>query len=70
MRENRFLEKLTDNEEANVQRKVILPSTFPGSPRFYSEYYEALIHRYEMPDFFHTMTCNPELTRNQGSAST
>jgi hypothetical protein len=52
------VEKLAENEEANMQRKVILPSTFSGSPRFYSEYYEdamALIRRYGMPDFFHTM---------------
>src|SRR5277367_6243736 len=45
---NRVLERLTKNEQANVERKVILPSTFPGSPRFYSEYDEdamALVRR-------------------------
>uniref|UniRef100_A0A914CEN0 Uncharacterized protein n=1 Tax=Acrobeloides nanus TaxID=290746 RepID=A0A914CEN0_9BILA len=39
-----------------------IPSTFPGSPRFYSEYYEdamALVRRYGMPNFFHMMICNP-----------
>ena len=58
---NKFLDNLAQKEDATIQSTVILPSTFPGSPRFYAEHYEdamAIVRRHGTPDFFVTMTCN------------
>ena len=43
--------------------KVILPSTFTGSPRYYHAKFQdamAIVRRYDKPTFFITMTCNPK----------
>ena len=44
-------------------RKVILPSSFVGSPRWYNMQIQdamAICREYHKPDFFITMTCNPK----------
>ena len=43
--------------------QVILPSSFPGSKKYYTENFEdamALVRRFGSSDFFITMSCNPE----------
>lgn len=45
-----------------VGKRVILPSSFHGSPRHMHQLYQdsmALIRKYGKPDLFITMTCNP-----------
>src|SRR5688572_1676492 len=42
---------------------VILPSTFPGSPRYMAERYNesmALVKHFGSPSLFITFTCNPK----------
>jgi hypothetical protein len=44
-------------------RHIILPSTFPGSPRNMLEHYQdamAMVAQLGVPDLFITMTCNPK----------
>ncbi|XP_073137512.1 uncharacterized protein [Henckelia pumila] len=46
----------------NVGHRIVLPSTFIGSPRdMYQRYQDAmtLVQTYEKPDLMLTMTCNP-----------
>jgi hypothetical protein len=46
-----------------VGRHIILPSTFPGSPRNMLEHYQdamAMVAQLGVPDLFITMTCNPK----------
>ena len=60
---NQFLSNLAEKKNAVVGEKIILPSSFPGSTRYYTEHFEdamALVRRFGAPDFFITMTCNPE----------
>ena len=60
---NQFLEDLAEKKNAVIGEKIILPSSFPGSTRYYTENFEdamALVRRFGSPDFFITMTCNPE----------
>lgn len=43
-------------------RRVILPSTFAGSPRYMKQCYHdamAIVRKYGKPDLFITFTCNP-----------
>ena len=53
-------------------REVVLPSTFPGSPRAMQQNYAdamAIIGKYHKPDIFLTITCNPkwrEIVENLG----
>jgi len=57
-------------EEAPVGKKIILPSSFSGSPRNMQELYQdamAIVRKFGKPDLFVTMTCNPkwqEITEN------
>jgi hypothetical protein len=47
---------------AEVGKKIILPSTYIGSPRYMSEAYDdamASVRVHGKPDLFITMTCNP-----------
>ncbi|XP_060845835.1 uncharacterized protein LOC132925455 [Rhopalosiphum padi] len=62
-------------DEANpmaVGRRVILPSTFVGSPRYMKGCYHdamTIVRKYGKPDLFITFTCNPrwpEITQNVG----
>ncbi|KAL0316569.1 UNVERIFIED_CONTAM: hypothetical protein Sradi_5535100 [Sesamum radiatum] len=46
----------------NVGRRIILPSSFTGSPRdMYQRYQDAMaiVQKFGKPDIFLTMTCNP-----------
>ncbi|XP_059147684.1 uncharacterized protein LOC131935318 [Physella acuta] len=52
-----------DNDSAVPGRRVILPSTFSGSPRNMQQLYQdamAIVRKFGKPDFFVTMTCNPK----------
>ena len=43
-------------------KKVILPSSFTGSPRYQHQLYQdamGIVCRFGKPDFFVTFTCNP-----------
>ena len=54
--------KITTRDKRSVGAPVILPATFGGSPRALHESYldaMALVARFGRPDFFVTMTANP-----------
>lgn len=47
----------------NAGRRIILPPTVLGSPRFYNEKFQdamAIVRKYGKPDLFLTFTCNPK----------
>nr|XP_011465780.1 PREDICTED: uncharacterized protein LOC101307898 [Fragaria vesca subsp. vesca] len=51
-----------EDNAGNIGRRIILPSTFIGSPRDMHQRYQdamALVQKYGKPDIFLTMTCNP-----------
>ena len=51
-----------DTDGSSVGRKIVLPSTFIGSPRNMNQLYQdamAIVRRYGKPDLFITFTCNP-----------
>jgi hypothetical protein len=53
---------------ANIGQKVILPSTFTGSPRYMNQKYQdamAIVREFGKPDLFITITCNPKWTELQ-----
>ena len=58
------------DHQANIGKRVILPSSHPGSPRnMHQNYLDAMtvVQVYGKPDLFITMTCNPrwkEITDN------
>lgn len=57
-----FIDRLAESKNATVGEKIILPSSFPGSTRYYSENFQdkmAIVRRLGSPDFFITMTSNP-----------
>ncbi|XP_025192330.1 uncharacterized protein LOC112592482, partial [Melanaphis sacchari] len=46
-----------------VGRRMILPSTFVGGPRYMKQFYHdamAIVRKYGKPDLFITFTCNPK----------
>ena len=48
--------------ETQVGKQIILPATYPGSPRAMQQNYldaMSIVKRYGKPDFFITMTANP-----------
>jgi len=57
------------NDNTNVGRRIILPSSFAGGPRQMYQLYQdamAIVSRFGKPDLFVTFTCNPkwpEITR-------
>ena len=54
---------LGDNDMSSVGRKVILPSSFKGSPRHMQQIYQdamSIVRRFRRPDLFITFTCNPQ----------
>ncbi|UYV62947.1 hypothetical protein LAZ67_2002586, partial [Cordylochernes scorpioides] len=59
-----------ENENLNVGKAIILPSSFEGSPRNMQQRYQdamSIVTKYGKPDLFVTMTCNPkwkEITEN------
>lgn len=51
-----------DTDTASLGQKIILPSSFIGSPRHMSQLYQdaiSIVRRLGKPDFFITFTCNP-----------
>ncbi|CAG5052187.1 unnamed protein product [Parnassius apollo] len=57
-----FLNQLAEKKNATVCEKIILPSYFPGSTRYYTEILEdamAIVLRFGSPNFFITMTSYP-----------
>ena len=47
---------------SQIGKKVILPSSFTGSPRYQHQLYQdamAIVQWYGKPDFLITFTCNP-----------
>jgi hypothetical protein len=60
---------LDDNDMSSIGKRVILPSTFIGGPRFMAQLYQDamnLVRRFDKPDLFIIFTCNPawpEVTR-------
>jgi len=50
------------NAGSPIGKKVILPSSFTGSPRYQYQLYQdamRIVTRYGKPDYFITFTCNP-----------
>ena len=50
------------NAQGRVGRPIVLPSSHTGSPRWYQQKFQnglAICREYRKPDFFITMTCNP-----------
>lgn len=58
-----------DSDANNIGQKVILPSSYTGSPRYMLNNYQdamAICRQYGNPDLFITFTCNvkwPEIVR-------
>ena len=58
-----YLQQLAANQDAEIGRKVILPSSYVGSPRYMTQAYDdamAMLRAHGKPDLFITMTCNPK----------
>ena len=58
------------DDERNAGKKVILPPTVYGSPRWYTEAFQdamALVRKFGKPDLFVTMTTNPNWPEIQES---
>lgn len=56
-----YLQNFDNEDSTNIGRKVILPSSFQGSPRHLRERYMdamAIVSKYGRPDIFLTFTCN------------
>ena len=54
---------LDDNNMASIGRRVILPSSFIGSPRHIQQLYQdamSIVRNFGKPDLFITFTCNPQ----------
>ena len=68
----RLLKDLASKKDAFVGEKVILPSSFVGSTRYFAEHFEdalAIVRRLGPPDFFITVTCNPDWPEFKEAAS-
>ena len=54
---------INDDEIGNKKfKKIVLPSSVTGSPRYIEQNYQdamAMVRRFGKPDYFLTMTCNP-----------
>ena len=58
---NGLIDALNDNDLPNAGRRMILPPTIYGSPRFYSEKFQdamSYVHKFGRRDIFITFTCN------------
>ncbi|KAA6370153.1 MAG: putative ATP-dependent DNA helicase PIF1 [Streblomastix strix] len=59
---NDYISNLATENEAQVGRTIILPSTHPQSPRFLTQLYQdsmTICITFGKPDLFITFTCNP-----------
>ncbi|CAG9765932.1 unnamed protein product [Ceutorhynchus assimilis] len=57
------LQKRAEDQNGNVGKMVVLPSTFQGSPRNMLQNYQdamTIVRKHGKPDLFITMTCNPK----------
>ena len=58
-----ILDKITaDDHNLKIGKKIILSSSFPGSPRWYNSKFQdgmAICRKFRKPDLFITFTCNP-----------
>ncbi|XP_036144291.1 uncharacterized protein LOC118646109 [Monomorium pharaonis] len=57
-----YLQNAASDRNGHVGKMIILPSSFVGSPRNMMQNYQdamAIVRKYGKPDFFITMTCNP-----------
>ena len=57
-----YLNKKKDNDRVRMGKMVILPSSFSGSPRSIKQNFldsMTIVQRLGKPDYFITMTCNP-----------
>lgn len=55
-------------EKFNIDKKLILPSSFTSSPRHMHQLYQdamSVVRAFGKPDLFKTMTCNPNLPEKQ-----
>jgi hypothetical protein len=55
----------SNDHNLKTGRRVVLPSSFVGSPRWYNAQFQdamAICREFHKPDFFITMTCNPNWT--------
>ena len=60
---NGLIDAAAVGDLVQVGRKIILPPTITGSPRFYVEKFQdamAIVRKFGKPHLFITMTCNPE----------
>ena len=58
-----FADSLAEGDLSDTGKPVILPSSFTGGPRWYRENFRdamAPVREYGPPDYFITMTCNPD----------
>jgi len=59
---NQQLDVVAGEPDVDLGRRIILPSTFTGSPRYMKQCYHdamAIVRKYGKPDVFITFTCNP-----------
>jgi len=57
------LRTISNNLNARIGKMVILPSTFVRSPRNTMQNYQdamVIVSKFDKPDLFITMTCNPK----------
>ena len=67
---NGLIDAAAVGDLAQVGRKIILPPSITGSPRFYVEKYQdcmAIVQKFGKPTLFITMTCNPDWKEIQES---
>ena len=60
---NGLMDAAAVGDLAQAGRKIILPPSITGSPRFYVEKYQdcmAIVQKFGKPTLFITMTCNPD----------
>ncbi|XP_070157971.1 uncharacterized protein [Polyergus mexicanus] len=58
-----YIETMANNLNGRIEKMVILPSTFTGSPRNMLQNYQdamAIVSKFGKLDLFITMTCNPK----------
>ena len=58
-----LLDAIDNDDSINAGKKVILPPTVYGSPRFYAEAFQdamSVVRHYGKPSLFITFTCNPK----------
>ena len=57
-----LLDAVAVGDGNNIGKRVILPSTITGSPRWYAERFQdamTMVREFGKPDYFVTFTCNP-----------